>query len=75
MIVAEHWIEHIARTLNLRPEVVRERNLYASPNEKDIERRKTHYGQVSFLLFFFRWRSTITYCEFMLNGSLDKPPS
>jgi xanthine dehydrogenase/oxidase len=47
MIVAEHWIEHIARELNVRPEAVRERNLYASPDDAaNQERRKTHFNQV-----------------------------
>ena len=47
MLVAEHWIEHVARTLGLRPETVRERNLYASPDDAgDDARRTTHYGQL-----------------------------
>jgi xanthine dehydrogenase/oxidase len=47
MIVAEHWIEHVARELGVRPEAVRERNLYASPSDAaNQDRRTTHFGQV-----------------------------
>jgi xanthine dehydrogenase/oxidase len=51
MLVAEHWIEHIALALGIAPETVRERNLYASPGGPagagaGAERRTTHFGQV-----------------------------
>jgi len=39
MMVTEHWIDQIARTLGVTPEAVREANMY---DENDV----THYGQV-----------------------------
>jgi xanthine dehydrogenase molybdopterin binding subunit/xanthine dehydrogenase small subunit len=41
MVVMEDILDRIARTLNLRPEVVRERNLYRGSGETNT----THYGQ------------------------------
>ena len=44
MLVAEHWIEHIALALGVAPELVRERNLYASPADASPG-ATTHFGQ------------------------------
>ena len=41
MLVTEEVMDRVARTLNLRPEVVRERNLYRGTGETNT----THYGQ------------------------------
>ena len=41
MLVMEDILDRIARTLDLRPEVVRERNLYRGSGESNT----THYGQ------------------------------
>ena len=41
MLVIEDVLDHVARTLSLRPEDVREKNLYRGTGES----RTTHYGQ------------------------------
>ncbi len=42
MLVVEDVLDHVARTLGLRPEDVRERNLYRGEGDS----RTTHYGQL-----------------------------